>query len=110
MYVGAFEAKSANWRRNLGFAGIGSGILLLVAAFLIWRIHAQGHGIGYEWIRSWYDETYETTGRYGRVNIQSKGIDVITWMFLIGVGLIAAGCVAFAPNRSSRNSYSDWDA
>ena len=96
------------WRIRLGVSGIVAGVVFLVGAYLIWRVHSQGHGPGYEWIRTWYDETYTRMGKYGNPVTRYRGVDVISWLSLIGLALIFIGIRIISPRRYYRSRLDDW--
>lgn len=105
-----YEAASRSLQVKLGLTGIVLGVLTLVATFLIYQIHAQGHGPGYDWIRTWYDQTYLAHGKYGNTYVRQRGADTLTWMGLIGFLLTFGGIATFFPDtwNYGRRRYDSW--
>jgi hypothetical protein len=93
------------WQTRLGLLAASLGSVLLVAAFLIWRVHLQGHGPGYDWIRSWFDDTYQARGRHGYTYMRQRGADVLSWMSAIGFVLIFGGLSAMFPKLNTRSRF-----
>jgi hypothetical protein len=78
-------------RFRLGLASIAVGLVTFAAAFLIFKVHMQGHGPGYDWIKSWYDESYVARGKYGAGYMRQRGNDVLTYMWLAGFIFLFGG-------------------
>jgi hypothetical protein len=108
-YGADYGASLAVWQVRGGILLMALGALLIVAAFLIGQIHSQGHGPGYEWIRSWFDQPYLTRGKYGTTYTTYLGREVLTWMFLGSAFLILIGAGMLKPDLFARRRVDPWN-
>ena len=103
-----YEVSARTWQVRLGLGAMVLGALVLLAAFLIGRIHSQGHGPGYAWIQTWFDQPYITHGRYGSGYPTYLGREILTWMGMGGFFLVIGGLAALFPGRSRSQNYGPW--
>jgi hypothetical protein len=105
-----FAMYSGKGQIKFGIVLIGLGCSLFLIAFVIWSIHNKGSGPGYEWISSWYDQTYLARSKGGNTYVQQRGFNILTWMILIGMLLVFAGGAMLSPKNKGNQSFNDWEA
>ena len=99
---GQFSRSQWSIQILLCVLAIFAGILSFTAAFLIWWIHGHPTTSGYEWVHSWYDQTYVRYGRYGSSYPRQRGVEDLQMMVMAGVVFTIGGLSLLFPSTRNR--------